>query len=180
MRLVSHGFFFVLLLLVLTGSGTATAEQPATGVPSAVAEMADRVLNAALPGRNPLDLAVRLRGIPAATPLVSPVAPAPLTAGYRQNFWILDQHAATQFQTEATLRLVTDHTYWFVQSDLADEAPQADIERSASVFETQTYPLIHRYFGSEPSPTVDGGSHIVLLLGNVPGVAAYFSSVDAY
>jgi immune inhibitor A len=63
---------------------------------------------------------------------------------------------------------------------MADRAPQSDLERSASVFETKTYPLIHKYFGSEPSPTVDGTAHLVFMLGNVPGVAAYFSNTDAY
>jgi hypothetical protein len=84
------------------------------------------------------------------------------------------------FQARAALRLVTSHAYWFVETDLADRAPQADLERSASTFETQTYPLIHRYFGSEPQSSVDGDAHIVFLLGNVPGVAAYFSSADLY
>jgi immune inhibitor A len=175
-RLASVVSLGLLLLVAVSGGGGEAAAQTA----SAPSEMADRLLATPLPGRSPLDLAVRLRGLPPTTPLVSSSAPPPLVAGYEQNFWILDQRNAQLFQAAATLRLVTDHTYWFVESDLADRAPQADIERSAMVFETQTYPLIHRYFGSEPSPTVDGDPHIVLLLGNVPGVAAYFSSADAY
>jgi immune inhibitor A len=168
---------WVSCLLLASHSGGAAAAAETQAAPS---EMADRLLATALPGRSPLDLAVRLRGLPATTPLVSSSTPPPLAAGHQQDFWILDQRNAQLFQTAATLRLVTDHTYWFVESDMADRAVQADIERSATVFETQTYPLIHRYFGSEPSPTVDGDPHIVLLLGNVPGVAAYFSSADAY
>lgn len=142
--------------------------------------MADRLTAAPQPGREPLDLAVRLRGLSAATPLVAPVAASPLVAGYSETFWILDQRTAQLFQTQATLRLVTDHAYWFVETDMADRAPQADIAQSASVFENRTYPLIHRYFGSEPKPSVDLDGHIVLLMANVPGVAAYFSSADAY
>jgi hypothetical protein len=142
--------------------------------------MADRLLAAPQPARNPLDLAVRLRGLSPATPLVSPVTPAPLVAGYAENFWILDQRTAQLFQTNATLRLVTDHAYWFVETDMADRAPQADLTQSAAIFESRTYPMIHRYFGSEPKPSVDRDGHIVMLLANVPGVAAYFSSADAY
>jgi len=100
--------------------------------------------------------------------------------GGEDSFWILDQRSAQLFQASATLRLITDHAYWFVQTDLADHAPQTDLERSANIFESKTYPLIHRYFGSEPSPGVDGDPRIVFLLANVPGVAAYFSSADAY
>jgi hypothetical protein len=142
--------------------------------------MVDRLVNAPQPGRNPLDLAIRLRGVSAATPLVAPIAPVPLVAGFTDQFWILDQRTAQLFQTEATLRLVTDHAYWFVENDLADRAPLTDLQRSANVFETRTYPLIHRYFGSEPKPSVDRDGHIVFLLANVPSVAAYFSSADAF
>ena len=142
--------------------------------------MADRLLSAPLPGREPLDLAVRLRGVSASTPLTAPVPPPGLVAGYTDTFWVLDQRTAQLFQAPATLRLVTDHAYWFVETDLADRVLAADLQRSASVFETKTYPLIHRYFGSEPKPSVDRDGHIVFLLANVPGVAAYFSSADAY
>ena len=147
---------------------------------SAPQAMADRVLSAPLPGRGPLDLAVRLRGVSPMTQLSAPPVAAPLPEGTARDFWILDQRNAHLFQTTASLRLVTDHAYWFVESDLADRAPQSDLQRSASVFETKTYPLIHRYFGSEPHPSVDGDSHVLFLLANVPGVAAYFSSADAY
>jgi immune inhibitor A len=142
--------------------------------------MADRLEAAPQPARNPLDLAVRLRGLSAATPLIAPVAPPGLVAGYTDTFWILDQRTAQLFQTQARLQLVTDHAYWFVETDMADRAPDADLAQSAAVFENRTYPLIHRYFGSEPKPAVDRDGHIVMLLANVPGVSAYFSSADAY
>jgi immune inhibitor A len=142
--------------------------------------MADRLIAAPQPPRNPLDLAVRLRGLSASTPLIAPIPPTPLVAGYTDTFVILDQRTAELFDEPATLRLVSDHAYWFVQTDMTDRVAQADLERSANVFETRTYPLIHRYFGSEPKPAVDRDGHIVFLLANVPGVAAYFSSADAY
>jgi immune inhibitor A len=163
-----------LLLLALGGQPTLAQDRAA---PSATAE---RLLGAPLPFRDPLDLAVRLRGVSPATPLAAPAPAVPLEAGFQDTFWILDQRTAQLFQTQATLRLVTDHAYWFVESDLANNAPQPELERSAAVFESRTYPLIHRYFGSEPSPGVDGDAHVVFLLADVPGVAAYFSSADAY
>ena len=148
---------------------------------SAPQAMADRLLNAPQPGRSPFDLAVRLRGISTSTPLIAPVpAAVPLVVGFNETFWILDQRVPQFFQVPATLRLVTDHAYWFIQSDMTDRTSDTDLRRSAAVFETRTYPLIHRYFGSEPKPSVDGDGHIVFLLGNVPGVAAYFSTADGY
>jgi immune inhibitor A len=171
-----RGSLLVALLLLIIGVGTTHAAEER----SAPTQMAERLQSAQVPWRDPLDLAVRFRGVPANTPLVATSVPKPLVAGFVENFWILDQRSAQLFQADATLRLVSDHAYWFVESDMADRAPEGDLERSASVFETKTYPLIHQYFGSEPSPTVDGDAHVVFLLGNVPGVAAYFSTTDAY
>lgn len=173
--MLRHGLLLAAFLaLVLVPSGAFAEERSAPQV------MADRLSSAPLPGRDPVDLAVRLRGLSPSTPLIAPVPPAPLVAGYTDTFWILDQRTARLFQTSATLRLVTDHAYWFVENDMADRAPEADLEQSASVFENKTYPFIHRYFGSEPRPAVDRDGHIVFLLANVPGVAAYFASADAY
>ncbi len=142
--------------------------------------MAAELLATPLPRRDPIDLAVRLRGAaPVAAPTPRPVA-APLPVGQGESFWIVDQAATRTFQVHATLALVTDHTYWFVQDGFGDRAPLEDIARSAAVFETQTYPTEHRYFGSEPQPGVDGDPHVVFLLGDVPDVAAYFSGADSY
>lgn len=167
--------FFIALALSIASPGAA-ASQPTT----APLDMAARLLSAMLPARDQLDLAVRFRGVSPATPLVAPTAPPTLPAGTQQTFSVLDQRSARYFSVQATLKVVTDHAYWFVEDDLAQRAPDADLRASATVFESRSYPLIHRYFGSEPSPSIDGDPHIVLLLGNVPGVAAYFSSADAY
>jgi hypothetical protein len=143
-------------------------------------EMVGRLLNAALPGRDPLDLAVRLRGVPSNTIVAAQPGAEPIPLGREDSFWVLDQRTAQLFETRATLRLVSEHAYWFVETALAERAPQADLERSAAVFESRSYPLVHQYFGTEPAPGVDGDPRIVFLLANVPGVAAYFSSADAY
>ncbi len=141
--------------------------------------MLDHVRSAQLPARDPPDLAERLRGAAPPSPSVAQTA-APLVVGAADSFWILDQRTAQLSQAHAVLRLVTDHAYWFVESDMVDRAPLADLEQSANVFEQKTYPLIHRYFGSEAAPAFEPDRHIVFLLANVPGVAAYFSSADAY
>ncbi|HEY3061578.1 MAG TPA: hypothetical protein VGL99_21625 [Chloroflexota bacterium] len=165
----------VVLLVTLLWPSTTLAEGR-----SAPSEMVDRLLQAALPGRDPLDLAVRLRGLHVPAITVPQTSAGPIPVGREDTFWVLDQRTAQLFQARATLRLVTDHAYWFVETALAERAPQADLEHSAGVFEKTSYPLIHQYFGSEPSPGVDGDPHIVFLLANVPGVAAYFASADAY
>jgi immune inhibitor A len=175
-RVLSAAIVFVLLTGCLTGG----APQAAAEERSAPRDMAERLLNAPQPGRSPFDLAVRLRGLSAATPAQVPVPATPLVAGFQDTFWILDQRTAQLFQAQATLRLVTERAYWFVQNDMADRVLRPDLERSATTFESRTAPVIQRYFGALPGPGVDGDGHIVFLLGNVPGVAAYFSSADAY
>jgi immune inhibitor A len=141
--------------------------------------MAERLAATPLPGRDPVDLAMRLRGLPSDTPLVAPPAVS-RSVGHEEEFWILDQQAARLFPVRATLQLLSSHAYWYVQADLTAGLPQADLERAARIFETQTYPSIRRYFGPEPSPGVDGEPRIVFLLAGVPGVAAYFSGADSY
>lgn len=173
MRVFAVAFGTAILLIASAASSRADQR-------SAPQLMADGVAAAPLPWRNPVDLAMRLRGASISMPLPTPAADVPLSPGYAQNFWILDQRSAQLFQQAASLRLVTEHAYWFVESDMSDRVTQADLERSANVFETRTYQLVQRYFGSELKPSVDAGEHIVFLLANVPGVAAYFSSADAY
>ena len=101
--------FLLALLLSLLATGVAAEAR------SAPRDMADRLLSAVLPGREPFDLAVRLRGLSAATPRSTPVSAAPLVAGSADTFWILDQRTAQLFQADATLRLVSSNAYWFVQ-----------------------------------------------------------------
>jgi hypothetical protein len=167
------------LFAFLCAVGLWAASPVAADPQAAPVAMLDRLAATALPARDPFDLAVRLRGATNPTQPTPPVVEA-LEAGREDSFWVLDQRSPRLFQVQATLRLVTDHAYWYVQTDLANRAPQADLQRSADVFDSHTYPTVRTYFGTEPSPGVDGDPHIVFLLGDVPGVAAYFSSADAY
>src|SRR5919204_5971401 len=91
-----------LLVAALLVSWPATSRADERSAPQA---MADRLLSAPLPGREPLDLAVRLRGVSASTPLTAPVPPPGLVAGYTDTFWVLDQRTARLFQAPATLHL---------------------------------------------------------------------------
>src|SRR5215217_2347576 len=81
------------LVLLAAASSAALAEER-----SSPREVADRVLGAALPARDPVDLAFRLRGISSATPRTNPVPAAPLIAGFTDTFWVLDQTTARLFQ----------------------------------------------------------------------------------
>ncbi len=115
----------------------------------------------------------------AAYATLPPVGEAQL--GESRAFWVLDQPAAQTFQVSATLRLITDHADWYVQDDRAERVSSEALERSASVFESHTFPTIEHLFGGDPAgfPGL-GDPHVVFLLGRVPGVAGYFSGADTY
>ncbi|MBV9354676.1 MAG: immune inhibitor A [Chloroflexi bacterium] len=135
----------------------------------------------ALPTRDNYDLAVRLGGVSSAAVYapVPPVGEAQL--GESRQFWVLDQPAAQTFQVSATLRLITDHAYWYVQDDRAGRVSMEALERSANVFEWQTFPTIEHFFGGDPAGFPGAGDpHVLFLLGRVPGVAGYFSGADTY
>lgn len=140
----------------------------------------DRLLAASLPRRDPVDLAQRFRGLPPGASAPPPLRTQPLPVGQDEAFFIVDQRAGQTFEVRARLQYVSESAYWYVQNGWEGGATRVEIERSARVFESQTYPAIRRFFGAAPSPGVDGDPRIVFLLGDVPGVAAYFSGVDAY
>lgn len=140
--------------------------------------MAERLLSAPLPPRLPASLAERFRGVAPAAPEAGPAAPR--TEGEVLDFWVVDVPAAAIFEVRASLRLVTPHTYWYVQQEYDALIPRADLQRSATFFEDVTRPGIRAAFGPEPEPGVDGDPRTVFLLARVPGVAAYFSGVDSY
>lgn len=140
--------------------------------------MEEAIRTTPLPARDPVDLAIRLRGLSPEALWPTGAVPS-LEVGQQEDFWIVEQRAAQMFSIRATLQHLGAHSAWYVQDDLADRAPQADLERAAAVFEQQTYPAVRSHFGPEPSPGVDGQDRVVLLLGNVPDVAAYFSGADS-
>src|SRR6476619_5802862 len=93
----------VVCLCLLSADATVQAEDR-----SAPRDMVARLLSTPLPGRDPLDLAVRLRGLSPTTPLtVAPAGAAPLASGREDSCWVLDQRTRKLFQARATLRLLT-------------------------------------------------------------------------
>lgn len=155
------------------------AVAPPTGDPSAAAATLERLNATPLPPRDPRRLAAELHGLPLeAVPLVRDAPTRDLEPGRVDRFWVTDLNTRRAFEISAELRLVTEHAYWYVE--LGRSVALDDLERSAAFFETQVYPLTHRYFGSERSPGVDGDPRIVVLNARLAGVAGYFSANDLY
>jgi hypothetical protein len=151
---------------------TAVAEPPATAI-------------ATPPARDIMDLARRLRGLPAGTPRDAPPRDEPLPTGDRQTFQVVGLPGPGEARRapprtdviDATLWLVTPHTYLYVQDDLGigDEALAGAGERIEEV-----YAQVRDTFGRERSPGVDGDSRITVLIASLQNVGGYVSFDDGY
>jgi immune inhibitor A len=142
---------------------------------SETARILDRT---SIPERDLHDLARRLQLIPSVQATPSPATPSDYALGDELTFWVHDVESNSFFTSTAILRYETPHAYWWIEEGY--EVESSDLARSAERFEDQTYPISHRYFGSEWSPGVDGDPHIYIFLGDVPGVGGYFSGPDEY
>ena len=114
------------------------------------------------------------RAVTWATPTPHPALPV----GTRQTFYVTDTDGVQAFPVEAELAAVSDHAYLWVDARLSYAPTTA--QRLVREFETHIYPTTRGFFGSEPSPGIDGDPHLYILFAQgVGSVAGYFSSADA-
>ncbi|MFZ5920291.1 MAG: hypothetical protein ACOYY3_04475 [Chloroflexota bacterium] len=130
-----------------------------------------------VPANDLRGLACRLDG-KCNIPLTLDPPAGPRQTGESQRFWVTDTDTNKSFQVSATLRYVTEHTYFWIQDGVKFD--DRELERLANEFESKIYPNTRAIFGSEWSPGIDGDEHIyILYTGDVGGgVAGYFSSSD--
>jgi hypothetical protein len=135
----------------------------------------ERLLATPRPGRDPVAITSRLAGATIPWVATQPFT-GPLEVGRHDTFYDLDQGDNTYKPHDAELRLVTEHAYWYVQ--VGQRVDDGDLAKAAEFFDQQTVPIVHRVFGEEWSPGIDGDPRITIFLGTAPGVSAYFSSAD--
>ncbi len=92
-----------------------------------------------------------------------PFAGRAYKVGDTEQFYALDfgSYQDPPRKLTATLKLVTDHAYWWFENGTTTDATA--LEHAGKRFETDIYPLDHRIFGSEWSPGIDADPHIFLL-----------------
>jgi hypothetical protein len=137
----------------------------------------ERLLATPRPPRDPIALASRLAGKPVEWTSTRPFV-GPLAVGREDAFFVLDQTDNTYKERQAVLRLVSEHAYWYVQ--VGESVKDEDLAAAAEQFDRRTVPTVHRVFGTEWSPGIDGDARVTIFLGSAPGVAAYFSSWDEF
>lgn len=134
---------------------------------------------AVVPENDPYVLACRLQGkcnIP--TTLTPP--PAPLQVGAVEKFWVSNVDTNTNFQVDAVLRYVTEHSYFWVEDGVRYN--DGEMKRLMDTFENKIYPTDREFFGSEWTPGIDGDPHIYIVYTRGTGAsnAGYYSTPDEY
>lgn len=153
--------------------------QPSPAV-QVIQDMTDALAKNPLPVADLFDLTRRLRGRDGSPDRA--FAPAREAApdeavGSQTQFWTYDFDAKKNVKVSATLRILTDHSKWWVETGVTIDT--AAVQSTASTFETKIYPADRAAYGSEWSPGIDGDQRIDILVARIPGRAAgYFSSAD--
>ena len=131
------------------------------------------------PERDLLKLAQELR-LKSQEPIpgVVPGEYTPLQEGYQEPFNVADLLSFSVRKTNATLKVVSEHAYWFVEEglDIATE----DLRQAAETFEERIYSTVVSFFGDIWNPGADNDPHLVILHARFQGAAGYYSSADEY
>ena len=122
------------------------------------------------------ELAVRLKGVVIDdTPIESA---EPMSVGDRRDFWLTDLDDGSATKISATLRVVSENAYWFM--DDAVTVSQAGLEEGARLFERQVRPVVVETFGDIRSPGIDGDPRLIVLHSRLDGAAGYYGPSDEY
>jgi hypothetical protein len=144
--------------------------------------LAQATLNAlyqnVIPARDPADLGKRLLNLPQ-----SPTPPTHVPdrqVGDQEDFRVEDADTLHLNTVRATLLYSTAHVYMWFQNGADPDLTR--VKNTADTFENQIYPTVHKYFGSEASPGIDGDVHIYILHAHGVGskLAGYFAASSEY
>ncbi len=164
-------------------TSTEPADEPTSEIvvpqdSEAAAETHQTLLDAFIPNNDPIDLARRLAGKTGIPETLDPGLPKP-QVGEVKPFWVSNVDTNEQFQVDAELVYMTEHSYFWVETGI--KYNKSDLIELADTFESKIYPTNREFFGSEWTPGVDNDERLYVLyaanLGN--NLAGYFSSVDS-
>ena len=129
-----------------------------------------------LPDRDLAELAVRLRG---AKPVDSEAGPAlPMSEGDQRDFTITNLEDGSPRPITATLQVVSDNAYWFVEDGVS--LARDDLALAASIYEQQVRPAVVGTLGDIANPGLDGDPRLFIIHAVLDGAAGYFGSKDSF
>ncbi len=165
---------------LVVAAACAATPTPTPETSPAVQDMTDALAKNPIPVADLFDLTRRLRGRdgqPGAAFTAARQTPPNEAVGNETQFWIYDFDAKKNVKVTATLRVLTDHSKWWVENGVTVDA--AGLQTTATTFETKIYPADRAAYGSEWTPGIDADPRIDVLVARIPGRAAgYFSSAD--
>lgn len=173
-----------LLVLLWAGACVSTPDPSARPGPTdrSLGDMTAALARNPLPVADLFDLTRRLKGRDGTPGLpFTPVRQRPPDelVGTTTEFWTYDFDAKKNVKVSATLRVLTDHSKWWVENGVVIDA--AALQTTAGMFETKIYPADRAAYGSEWTPGIDADPRVDVLVARIPGRAAgYFSSADEY
>jgi len=140
----------------------------------------------ALPVRDIVGLARRLRGVTGEIPTSVNSTPPNYSVGDRKLFYVIQMAPPGEaaevppqvLEIWATLHVITPHAYFYAQD--GESVSQEELEKAAVAFEDTIYPTVAGTFGRERSPGIDNDPHITILHAQLAGAAGYFSDMDEY
>jgi hypothetical protein len=108
------------------------------------------------------------------------INPTPVSyqEGHRETFWVSELTEGTAYTIQATLKLVSEHAYWYVDDTL--NLSIDDLKKAASVFESKIYPTMTSNFGDIWNPGVDNDPRLTVLHTPIKAADGYFGSQDEY
>jgi immune inhibitor A len=108
------------------------------------------------------------------------INPTPVSyqEGHRETFWVSELTEGTAYTIQATLKLVSEHAYWYVDDTL--NLSLDDLKKAASVFESKIYPTMTSNFGDIWNPGVDNDPRLTVLHTPIKAADGYFGSQDEY
>ena len=135
--------------------------------------------NTLVPANNLPEISCRLKGV-CDIPLTLKEHEPPRAIGDTDIFWATDVGTNENFEVDATLQYVTEHSYFWVQDGVSFK--EDEMIELMETFENKIYPTTRAFFGSEWSPGVDEDEHIYILYARGIGssIAGYYSSADEY
>src|SRR4029077_15955474 len=168
------------LAAVVVAAACVATPTPSPTPSAAVQDMTDALARNPLPVANLFDLTRRLRGrsgTPAAPfTMARPTAPDE-AVGSQTQFWTYDFDSKKNVRVTATLRILTDHSKWWIADGVTVDATA--LQTTATTFETKIYPADRAAYGSEWTLGIDADPRIDVLIARIPGRAAgYYSSAD--
>lgn len=96
------------------------------------------------------------------------------------TFWAYDFYAGSYYQTDATLRKIGEHCYFFLENGLS--MSDENINSLVDEFDNISYPTDVETFGEEPRPPhdIDNDLRITILVLELNGVGGYFDPSNEY